>query len=296
MIRGVHPAIVTIFDKRLEIDHEAVAGEVDRLIEGGVHGLVACGTMGEANSLTPEERRDVIATAVRASAGRVPVCAGVSAPTAALAGRYAQDAAAAGATGLMTLPPLLYGADRRELAEYLRSVTAAADLPVMLYNNPEATGVDLPPALLAELVTELPGIAAIKETSGDARRIADLLGRCPGTDILVGGDDWALEGAAVGAVGWISGVAVVLPAECVHLWELAGAGELAGARALYQRLLPLARLDMTPKLVQYFKGALDAVGLAGGPCRPPRLALAEPERAILEAAVAAATSAAAEVA
>jgi dihydrodipicolinate synthase/N-acetylneuraminate lyase len=292
MIRGVHPAIVTIFDEHLEIDHDAVTDEVDRLIEGGVHGLVACGTMGEANSLSAEERHDVIATAVRAAAGRVPVCAGVSAPTAALAGRYAQDAAAAGATGLMTLPPLLYGADRRELAEYLRGVTAATDLPVMLYNNPEAAGVDLSPELLAGIVAELPGIAAIKETSGDARRIADLLGRCSGTDILVGGDDWALEGAAAGAVGWISGVAVVLPTECVRLWELACAGELAGARALYQRLLPLAHLDMTSKLVQFFKGARDALGLAGGPCRPPRLALSEPERAILEAAVTAATSAA----
>jgi dihydrodipicolinate synthase/N-acetylneuraminate lyase len=291
MLHGVHPAIVTIFDERLSIDHDAVGAEVDRLIEGGVHGLVACGTMGEANSLSAGERRDVVSTAVRAAAGRVPVCAGVSAPTAELACGYARDAAAAGATSLMTLPPLLYGADRHELTEYLRTVASASDLPLMLYNNPEATGVDLAPELLAEIVAEIPAIEAIKETSGDARRIADLLGRCPGTDILVGGDDWALEGAAAGAVGWISGVAVVLPGECVRLWELASAGELAEARALYQRLLPLAHLDMTPKLVQYFKGALDALGLAGGSCRPPRLSLDEPERAVLAAAVAAAAPA-----
>lgn len=291
MIQGVHPAIVTIFDERLAIDHDAVEAEVDRLIEHGVHGLVACGTMGEANSLSAAERRDVVTTAVRAAGGRVPVCAGVSATTAELASGYGRDAEAAGASSLMTLPPLLYGADRRELAEYLRTVGSATDLPVMLYNNPEATGLDLSPELLAEVVAEVPAIAAIKETSGDARRIADLLARCPHTDILVGGDDWALEGAAAGAVGWISGVAVVLPAECVRLWELASAGELAEARELYGRLLPLAHLDMTPKLVQYFKGALDAFGLAGGPCRPPRLTLGEPERARLDAAVAAASPA-----
>jgi 4-hydroxy-tetrahydrodipicolinate synthase len=291
MIHGVHPAIVTIFDERLAIDHDAVAAEVERLIEGGVHGLVACGTMGEANSLSATERRDVVSTAVRAAGGRVPVCAGVSAPTAELAVGYARDSAAAGASSLMTLPPLLYGADRRELSEYLRTVGSATELPVMLYNNPEASGVDLAPELLAELVADVPAIEAIKETSGDVRRIAELLARCPDTDVLVGGDDWALEGAAAGAVGWISGVAVVLPAECVRLWELASAGELAEARALYRRLLPLARLDMTPKLVQYFKGALDAFGLAGGVCRSPRLPLGEPERAVLDAAVVAAAPA-----
>ena len=291
MLQGVHPAIVTIFDEQLTIDHDGVAAEVQRLIDGGVQGLVACGTMGEANSLSAAERRDVITTAVRAAAGRVPVCAGVSAPTAELACGYARDAAAAGASSLMTLPPLLYGADPRELTEYLRTVAAASELPVMLYNNPEASGVDLAPQLLAEIVSEVDAIGAIKETSGDARRIADLLARCPDTDILVGGDDWALEGAAAGAVGWISGVAVVLPSECVRLWELASAGELTEARAFYQRLLPLAHLDMTPKLVQYFKGALDAFGLDGGPCRPPRLSLGEDERAVLDAAVAAASPA-----
>jgi 4-hydroxy-tetrahydrodipicolinate synthase len=288
MIQGVHPAIVTIFDDRLAIDHDAVAAEVERLIDGGVHGVVACGTMGEANSLSAAERRDVVATAVRAAAGRVPVCVGVSAPTPELASGYARDAASAGASSLMTLPPLLYGADRRELIAYLRTVGSATDLPVMLYNNPEASGVDLGPELLAEIVGEVAAIEAIKETSGDARRIAELLGRCPDADVLVGGDDWALEGAAAGAAGWISGVAVVLPAECVRLWELGCAGQLADARALYARLLPLARLDMTPKLVQYFKGALDAFGLAGGACHPPRLELGEGERAVLEAAVAAA--------
>jgi 1-pyrroline-4-hydroxy-2-carboxylate deaminase len=110
--------------------------------------------------------------------------------------------------------------------------------------------------------------------------------------VMVGGDDWALEGFCAGAAGWISGVGVVLPAQSVRLWELCAAGDLAPARRLYAELLPLSRLDMTPKLVQYFKAALDELGLGGGPCRPPRITLTGDELAILREAVAHATSAA----
>ena len=105
--------------------------------------------------------------------------------------------------------------------------------------------------------------------------------------MLVGGDDWALEGFCAGATGWVTGVADCAPAECVELYEACRAGDLERARALYARLLPLARLDMTPKLVQYFKGAQDALGFVGGPVRAPRLELDEDDRAVLDAAVAA---------
>ena len=138
----------------------------------------------------------------------------------------------------------------------------------------------------AELVGEIPSIVAIKECSGDARRIAELVSRCPNTSVLVGGDNWALEGFCAGAAGWVSGVANVFPAECVKLWELCQLGHVEPARELYQALLPLGRLDMTPKLVQYFKAALDELSLGGGPCRPPRLSLTEAEREILRDAVA----------
>jgi 4-hydroxy-tetrahydrodipicolinate synthase len=107
---------------------------------------------------------------------------------------------------------------------------------------------------------------------------------------MVGGDDWALEGFCAGAAGWVSGVVDILPAECVRLFELCQAGELAQARSLYADLLPLCRLDMTPKLVQYFKAALDELGLGGGPCRPPRLPLTEPELEAAQAAVRRATA------
>jgi 4-hydroxy-tetrahydrodipicolinate synthase len=188
----------------------------------------------------------------------------------------------------MCLPPLHYPGTHDEMVAFYQAVDAAAgDLPIMLYNNPGASGVDLSPQVIEEVAAEVAGIVAVKECSGDARRIAELLGRTE-LEILVGGDDWALEGFAAGAAGWVSGVANVAPAECVELARLVEAGQLAEARVLYQRLLPLARLDMTPHLVQYFKGAMDAVGRRGGVSRGPRdTPLDATQQQILDAAVAA---------
>ena len=284
-MKGVYAAIVTHFDPDLKVDHDAVAAEVRRLIAEGVHGIVPNGSVGEGGSLTREERRDVIETVVAAADGRAPVCVGISAPTAEQAVVYARDAVSAGADGAMILPPLFYRADERELVEFFGSVARATELPLMVYNNPLGSGTDLHPELLALLAREVPAITAFKETSGDARRIAELVNLCPEVDVMVGGDDWALEGLCAGAAGWVSGVVDVLPAQSVRLWELCVAGDLPTARDLYAELLPLARLDMTPKLVQYFKAALDELGLGGGPCRPPRLPLTEDELVVLRRAV-----------
>jgi 4-hydroxy-tetrahydrodipicolinate synthase len=185
----------------------------------------------------------------------------------------------------MCLPPLNYAGTPDEHVAFFAAV-AAEGLPVMAYNNPEASGIDLTPPVIAALADAVPGVVAVKECSGDARRIPALL-NLTRLQVLVGGDDWALEGFAAGATGWVSGVANVAPEACVALLEQVQAGDLAAARETYRRILPLARLDMTPKLVQYFKGAMDAVGLAGGPTRPPRGPLGAAERKVLDTAVAA---------
>ena len=278
---GIIPAVTTPFDASGEIDVPALEGNLAALLDAGVHGIVATGTMGEAGSLAAAERRTVVEAVARAAGGRVPVIAGISAGTPAAAIAFAADAAEAGATALMLLPPLGYRGDEREVVAFYRSVAEAAGLPLMAYNNPEASGVDLPPELLARLYAEVEAVVAVKECSGDARRIPALLAAAPGLEVLVGGDDWALEGFCAGATGWVSGVADVAPAECVALYDACRGGELEAAREIYQRLLPLSRFDMTPKLVQYFKAAMDEVGFAGGPVRPPRLELTEPERAAL---------------
>src|SRR5919201_5807494 len=281
---GILPAVTTPFDGAGAVDVDALQANVRALLDAGVHGIVGTGTMGEAGSLSAAERRTVIAAFVAAVDGRVPVVAGVSAGTAEQAGAFAADAAAAGAGALMCLPPLGYRGDDHEVETFYSAVTGATGLPLMLYNNPEAWGVDRPAALIARIAAGVEQVVAVKECSGDARRIPALL-HATDLEVLVGGDDWALEGFCAGATGWVSGVAVVAPAECVALYEHCRAGELEPAREIYARLLPVARFDMTPKLVQYFKAAQDAVGLVGGPTRAPRLPLTDDERAALDEAL-----------
>jgi 4-hydroxy-tetrahydrodipicolinate synthase len=282
---GIIPALTTPFDASDAVDADALQANVAALLDAGVHGLVACGTMGEAGSMSAAERRVVVDAVVEAAAGRVPVVVGISSGTPAASIAHAAGAAAAGADAVMLLPPVGYAADEREVEAFFTAVAGASDLPVMLYNNPEASGTDLPAALIARLVAQVPGIVAVKECSGDARRIAALLALTD-VEVLVGGDDWALEGFCAGATGWVSGVADVAPEACVELFERCRAADLEGAREVNARLLPLARFDMTPKLVQFYKAGQDLVGRAGGPSRAPRLPLTEAEDAALREALA----------
>jgi 4-hydroxy-tetrahydrodipicolinate synthase len=281
---GIVPAVTTPFNPQGEIDTAALAANVRFLLDAGVHGIVATGTMGEAGSLSADERALVIRTVVAEVDGRVPVIAGVSSGSAAAAVAFAR--AAEGIDAVMCLPPLGYRADLTELIAFYRAVAEGTGLPVMLYNNPEASGVDLTADAIAAIASQVDGVVAVKECSGDVRRIPALIAAAPELEVLVGGDDWALEGFCAGATGWVSGVADIAPAECVALYEACQAGELDAAREIYMRLLPLARFDMTPKLVQYFKAALDEAGLAGGACREPRLPLSDGELADLRAALA----------
>jgi 4-hydroxy-tetrahydrodipicolinate synthase len=283
---GVIPAALTPFDQNDRVDADALAATAGWLLENGAAGLVGTGTMGEAQSLSRSERRLVIETLVSAAEGRVTVTAGVSSETPATSIAFAEDAAAAGAAALMLLPSLGYAGDAREIEAFYRAVAESTELPIMAYNNPKASGTDMSPALVARLAT-IDGVVAIKECSGDARRLAELLNATEDFEVLVGGDDWALEGFCAGATGWISGVANVAPRECTELLRLCREGRLDEARAVYAGILPLARLDMRPKLVQYFKAAMDLTGRPGGPCRPPRLELSETEHREVEEAVAA---------
>ncbi len=281
---GVVPALLTPFEESGAVDAAALGRNAEWLLDNGATGLVGTGTMGEAQSLSAGERRLVIETLVEAAGGRVTVTAGASSETPEASTALAADAAAAGAGALMLLPPLGYQGDAREIEHFYGAVAGATELPIMAYNNPKASGTDMRPDLIARLA-EIDGVVAVKECSGDARRIAEILNATDGLEVLVGGDDWALEGFCAGAIGWISGVANVAPRECVELYNLCSEGRLDEAREIHARLLPLGRLDMRPKLVQYFKAAMDLVGREGGPCRPPRLELTEDERREVEEAV-----------
>jgi 4-hydroxy-tetrahydrodipicolinate synthase len=282
---GIIPAVTTPFTADDQVDVAALKDNIEKLIEAGVHGFVATGTMGEAGSLTRAERELVVRSVVEAAAGRVPVTVGVSSGTARQSLEYAADAKAAGAQYVMSLPPLAYRADADEVVAFYAEL-GTCGLPVMAYNNPEASGVDLPAGLIARIYEEVDAVIAIKECSGDARRIPALLNLDGDLEVIVGGDDWALEGFAAGAIGWITGVGVLAPRETVELYEAVLAQDLPRARDVYRRLLPVARFDMTSKLVQYFKAAQDAVGFTGGPTRAPRLPLKADELAALDEALA----------
>jgi 4-hydroxy-tetrahydrodipicolinate synthase len=210
--------------------------------------------------------------------------AGVAALTTAEAARLAELGVEAGCDGLMVLPPYVYRGDWRETRAHLAAVVAETPLPCMLYNNPVAYGTDVLPEQVVDLALSLPNLAAVKESSADVRRVSALRALLGDRlAILVGVDDLVLEAVQAGATGWVAGLADALPAEAVRLFELAGAGRIAEARALYDWFLPLLRLDTVPKFVQLIKLVQQETGLGSEVVRPPRLPLEGPERdAVLE--------------
>ncbi|MGW3565852.1 dihydrodipicolinate synthase family protein [Streptomyces sp. NPDC000941] len=272
--RGIHVATPLPLRSDLSVDYDAYAEHVRFLAAGGCDGVCPNGSLGEYQTLSDEERARMVRTAVEASPEGHTVMPGVSAYGALEARRWAEQAAEAGADSVLLLPPNTYRADREGVVAHYREV-AAAGLPVVAYNNPHDTRIDLTPDLLAELHAE--GlIVAVKEFSGDVRRAYELAELAPGLDLIIGADDVLLELGLAGAVGWIAGYPGVLPESCVELYRLATSGEpadIAKALPLYRDLHPLLRWDSKTEFVQSIKLSMDVVGLRGGPCRPPRTPL-----------------------
>jgi 4-hydroxy-tetrahydrodipicolinate synthase len=276
--RGVFPAATTQFDVDQSLDFAGTARHLEQLLQAGVHGIIVLGTLGENCSLEYPEKLSVLQTAVRQAAGRVPVLSGVAECSTSLACRFAADAQKAGADGLMVLPAMVYKSDPRETISHFRAVTRASDLPIMVYNNPVSYGVDIPPALFAELADE-PKVVAIKESSENVRRITDLVNLFGDRfQLFCGVDDLALESALLGAAGWVAGLVNAFPAETCLLWELAGQGRWQEARSLYRWFSPLLHLDTHVKLVQYIKLAAAETGHGTETVRAPRLTLVGRER------------------
>jgi 4-hydroxy-tetrahydrodipicolinate synthase len=256
----------------LTIDFDGYAEHVSFLAAKGCQGIVPNGSLGEYQTLTPQERARVVHAAVAAAGHDFSVVPGVAAYGALEARRWAEQAAEAGCPAVMLLPPNAYRADVETVVAHYREV-AKAGLPIVAYNNPIDTKVDLTPSLLARLHHE--GlIVAVKEFTGDVRRAYELAELAPDLDLIVGADDVVLELAVAGATGWIAGIPNALPAECAALWRAAQDGDLATAVPAYRRLHPLLRWDSRTEFVQAIKLAMDAAGRYGGPSRPPRGPLA----------------------
>jgi 1-pyrroline-4-hydroxy-2-carboxylate deaminase len=250
------------------------------LVDNGCRGVGPNGSLGEYSSLTDDERRAVARTAIEAVGDDGVVVVGVHGAGAHQARSWAEKAAEDGADGVLCLPPTMYRANRGEVLHHFTEV-AKAGLPVMVYNNPIDTKVDLTPDLLAE-IAQIENVVAVKEFSGDVRRILEIRELAPDLAVIAGADDLTLEALLMGATGWFAGFPNVFPKESVRLYDLAVQGKLEEARALYEPLVAAFRWDSRTEFVQAIKYGMDYVGRYGGPCRPPRGPLVPEHLAQLE--------------
>ena len=283
--RGVFPAATTQFAPDLSIDLSETQRVQDALVRDGVHGLIIMGTVGENNSLEPEEKRTVLRAAVEAVNKRVPIIAGVSEFDTKRAIAFARDAEKLGANGLMLLPAMVYVPAEAELVAHFRAVSEATALPIMLYNNPPAYRVSVGVEALKQL-SDRPNIVCVKESAPDTRRFTDLFNALGDRYVLFAGlDDVALEGLVLGARGWVSGLTNAFPKESLALYEATVRGDLETARAIYRWFMPLLHLDAEHDLVQSIKLAEQIMGRGSERVRPPRYILTGARRAEVTAMV-----------
>ena len=277
--RGVFPAATTQFAPDLSIDLAGTQNVQDALVRDGVHGLIVMGTVGENNSLEPDEKRDVLRAAVESVGKRVPVIVGVSEMDAKRAIAFARDAEKIGADGLMLLPAMVYVPTEDELVAHFKAVARETALPIMLYNNPPAYRVSVGIEAIKQLA-DIPNIVCLKESAPDTRRFTDLYNAVGDKIMLFAGlDDVALEGLVLGAKGWVSGLTNAFPKESLALYDAIVAGDMKTALAIYRWFMPLLHLDAEHDLVQSIKLAEQIMGRGSERVRPPRYVLTGARRA-----------------
>lgn len=271
---GLFTATALPLNDDLSVDFDGYAGHVAWLASNGTTGVCPNGSLGEYQNLSDEERARVVVTAVEASPEGFGVMPGVGAYGTLQTQRWIAQAAEAGAQSVLLLPPNTYRADRETVVTHYRSA-AKVGLPVVAYNNPFDTKVDLVPELLAQLFEE--GlIVGVKEFTGDPRRAYEIAELAPGLDLLIGSDDVVVELGLAGAVGWIAGYSNAFPQASMELFELSTSGaysDLDRAMPIYRDLHPLLRWDSKTEFVQAIKLSMDIAGRKGGVCRPPRAGL-----------------------
>ena len=275
---GVFPAITTQMHEDGSLNIKGTSSHTEALIESGVSGIIFLGSLGENQTLTPEEKRMFMREMVAVVAGRVPVLSGVAESSTAEAVRYVADCETLGADGFMVMPAMCYRGDTEEALGHLRTVAAATRRGVMVYNNPISYFNDITPESFA-MLAEVPNIVAIKESSGDTRRITDLRNVVGDRYALFTGvDNLLLESAILGIDGWVAGSGIAFPKENQYLWDLTREGRWEEARALYRWFTPLLHLDVSTKLVQNIKLAEQETGLGREWVRAPRRPLTGGER------------------
>ena len=275
---GVFPAITTQLHKDGSLDLDGTATHAEVLIASGIKGLIFLGSLGENQPMSGEEKRRVMEAMVKVVNGRVAVLSGVAETSTAEAVRYVRDMEKLGADGVMLMPAMLYKGDTDETLAHFRTVAKSTGLPIMIYNNPISYANDITPELFAKLADQK-NFVALKESSGDVRRITDLHNTVGDRyAIFTGVDNLALEASILGIDGWVAGTGIAFPAENQYFWELTRQGKWEEARTIYRWFTPLLHLDVSTKFVQYIKLAVQETGLGKEWVRAPRLILKGEER------------------
>ncbi|GAB2566154.1 dihydrodipicolinate synthase family protein [Spirosoma areae] len=275
---GVYPALLTPFTANDQLDLPLFEKNLLAQLDAGIHGFIIGGSLGEASTLLQEEKMELLASALAISDKKVPVLINIAEQATRQAIVVARLAEASGADGLMLLPPMRYPADARETVAFFKAVAESTSLPIMIYNNPFDYKIMTTVAMFEELA-ELPNIQAVKESTRDLTNITRMRNAFGNRFSLMGGvDTLALEALLLGCDGWVGGLVDAFPQETVAIYELAKAGQLAEALAVYRWFMPLLELDIHPKLVQYIKLAATATGIGSEHVRAPRLPLIGAER------------------
>lgn len=275
---GIYPALLTPFTANDEIDYPLFQINLDAQLAAGVDGIIIGGSLGEASTLTSEEKAEFLTYCVKAVNGKVPVIINVAEQSTKIAIEMAQEAEKLGADGLMLLPPLKYKADDEEVVTYFKAVASSTQLPILIYNNPVDYGIKVSIAMFEEL-EPYANIQAVKESTRDLANITNMINRFGDRFKILGGvDTICLESLMLGAHGLVAGLVDAFPKETVAMYRLVKAKKYDEAVAIYRWFMPLLELDIHPKLVQYIKLAATAEGIGSEYVRAPRLPLKGAER------------------
>ena len=277
--QGVMPAVTTKFNADDTLDLKMFRVNIEAQLNAGVSGIILGGTLGEASTLTDDEKRILIQETVKIVDGKVPVIINIAEQSTKDAILAAQRAKKYGASGLMILPPMRYKATDYETVVYFKAVAKSTDLPIMIYNNPVDYKIEVTLDMFEELLKECDNIKAVKESTRDISNITRIRNRFGNRlAVLCGVDTLALESILMGADGWVAGLVCAFPAETVAIHELVKAGRVAEAIEIYRWFLPLLELDISPQLVQNIKLAEVGTGIGTEIVRAPRLPLQGEER------------------
>jgi len=276
--KGIMPAVTTKFTAQDQLDLDMFSVNIKAQLEAGVHGIVLGGTLGEASTLKPKEKRELTTTTVKLANGHVPVLMNIAEQTTSGAVEAAKIAEQDGANGLMLLPPMRYNACPKETVQYLKTVAKNTSLPILIYNNPVDYKIEVTLDMFKELI-ECENIQAVKESTRDVSNVTRIKNRFGNRlKIMTGVDTIALESMMMGADGWIAGLVCAFPKETVVLYELVKAGRIHEAVEIYRWFFPLLELDIHPKLVQNIKLAEVYTKIGTEYVRAPRLMLQGSER------------------